>query len=222
MAIRIDQIEHVSETRQTRSLKTGSRIARLVLIGLALAAPLAACAPRAAGGGAQAAGAGATLGGPFTLVDQDGKAVDQHVLDGKWSVVFFGYTFCPDFCPTTLTTLGQTMAVLGPRAQNLQVVFISVDPERDTPAQLKQYLSSRVFPRNVVGLTGTPAQVAQAAHEYDVYYQKDGTGPNYTVDHSTVLYLMDPQGRFHGPLADGETPQQQATEISQAMSGAPA
>jgi protein SCO1/2 len=112
------------------------------------------------------------------------------------------------------------MDVLGPKAANLQVVFITVDPARDTPQQLKTYLSSRVFPKNLIGLTGTPDQIAQAAKEYDVYYQKDGTGSNYTVDHSTVLYLMDPQGHFHGPLSEGETPQQQADEISKAMSGA--
>ena len=142
------------------------------------------------------------------------------MLNGKWSIVFFGYTFCPDFCPTTLTTLGQTMTVLGPKAQNTQVVFITVDPARDTPAALKTYISSRVFPKNIIGLTGTPEQIAQVAKEYVVFYQKDGTGPNYTVDHSTALYLMDPQGRFHGVIADGETPQQQAQEISAAMNGA--
>ncbi len=159
-------------------------------------------------------------GGPFTLVDQDGHAVDQRVLNGKWSIVFFGYTYCPDFCPTTLTNLGQTMALLGPAAQKLQVVFITVDPDRDSPQVLKTYLSSHVFPKNIIGLTGTPAQIAQAAKAYVVYYQKDGTGPTYTVDHSTALYLMDPEGRFHGVLADGLTPQEQAQQLTAVMNGA--
>lgn len=142
------------------------------------------------------------------------------MLNGKWSVVFFGYTFCPDFCPTTLTTLGKAMDALGPKAKDTQVVFITVDPARDTPAELKTYLSSRVFPKNIIGLTGTPAQIAQVAKGYMVFYQKEGTGPNYTMDHSTALYLMDPQGKFHGVIADGLTPQQDAQQISQAMSGA--
>jgi protein SCO1/2 len=158
-------------------------------------------------------------GGPFNLVDQDGRAVDQRVLNGKWSIVFFGYTFCPDFCPTTLTTLGRTMTQLGPAAQRVQVVFITIDPDRDSPKELKTYLSSRVFPKNIIGLTGTPAQIAQEAKAYVVYYQKDGTGPSYTVDHSTALYLMDPNGRFHGVIADGLTPQEQAQQITAAMNG---
>jgi len=162
----------------------------------------------------------AAIGGPFTLVDQDGKPVDQRVLTGKWSIVFFGYTFCPDFCPTTLTTLGKAMDALGPKAKDVQVVFITVDPARDTPGLLKAYLSSRVFPKNIIGLTGADDQIAQVAKAYKVFYQKEGSGPNYTMDHSTALYVMDPKGNFHGVIADGLTPEQDAQQISQAMSGA--
>ena len=154
------------------------------------------------------------------MVDENGRTVDQSVLKGKWSIVFFGYTFCPDFCPLTLTTLGRTMTELGPKATNLQVVFITVDPARDTPSELKTYLSSKAFPRNTVGLTGTPAQIAQVAKDYGVYYQKAGSGPTYTVDHSTTLYLIDPSGHFRSVLADGETPKEQAGEIAQAMQAA--
>jgi protein SCO1/2 len=197
-----------------------SRLTSVFVMAVALAAT-AACAPQGRPNAAQTPVATAQVpGGPFALVDQDGKPADQRVLNGKWSLVFFGYTFCPDFCPTTLTNLGKTMSVLGPGAQNVQVVFVSVDPDRDTPKQLKTYLASPVFPKNIIGLTGTPAQVAAAARAYDVFYQKDGTGPNYTVDHSTAIYLMDPQGRYHGVIADGETPQQQAAEITAAMNGA--
>jgi protein SCO1/2 len=109
---------------------------------------------------------------------------------------------------------------MGPSAQKLQVVFITVDPGRDSPKELKTYLSSHVFPKNIVGLTGTPAQIAQAAREYGVYYQQDGTGPTYTVDHSTALYLMDPSGRYHGVIADGLTPQEQQQQLAAAMNGA--
>jgi protein SCO1/2 len=180
---------------------------------------LTACAPHG-GVACSAAQAPDTPGGPFHLVDQDGKPVDQRVLGGKWSVVFFGYTFCPDFCPTTLTTLGKAMDVLGPKAKDVQVVFVTVDPARDTPAEMKTYISSRVFPKNILGLTGTPAQIADVAKRYVVFYQKEGSGPNYTMDHSTALYLMDPCGKFHSVIADGLTPDQDAQAISDAMRGA--
>lgn len=199
--------------QRPRSLRLAP-LAGALLLGLA--GVLSACSPKAAALGHDNGGG---PGGPFTLVDQDGRTVNQSLLDGKWSIVFFGYTFCPDFCPTTLTTLGQAMSDLGPKAKDVQVVFITIDPARDTPGEMKTYLSSRVFPRNMVGLTGTPQEIAKVAKEYVVYYQKEGTGPNYTMDHSTALYLMDPQGRFHSVIADGLTPQQDAQQISQAMSG---
>jgi len=184
-----------------------------------LAAGLPACS-RHTGTAASAQAAADAPGGPFTLVNQDGKPVDQSVLNGKWSVVFFGYTFCPDFCPTTLTTLGQTMSLLGPRAKDVQVVFVTIDPARDSPAALKTYLSSRVFPKNIMGLTGTSAQIAQVAKGYKVYYQKEGTGSNYSMDHSTALYLMSPDGQFRTVIADGLTPQQDAQQLTDAMRGA--
>jgi len=189
--------------------------ARVAAASLA-AALLCACAPAAPSAGSGAGGPG----GPFTLVDQDGRAVDQRLLTGKWSLVFFGYTYCPDVCPTTLAALGQAMKDLGPAAGRVQVVFITVDPARDTPGALKRYLSAPAFPKNLVGLTGTPAEIAQVAKEYVVYYQKDGTGPNYTMDHSTAIYLMDPAGRYHGVIADGLTPQEDARQIASAMDGA--
>ena len=195
-------------------MKLSQLAAALALVAASMS--LSACG-RGATASTQAASRGP--GGPFTLVDQDGRPVDQRVLNGKWSIVFFGYTYCPDFCPTTLTTLGKAMEALGDKAKDTQVVFITVDPDRDTPTELKTYLSSRVFPKNVIGLTGTPDQVAQAAKAYKVFYQKDGSGKGYTVDHSTALYLMDPQGMFHGVIADGLTPEQDAQQISAAMSG---
>jgi len=186
---------------------------------MALAGGFSACAPHGSNA-AQTDTGHAAPGGAFSLVDQDGKPTTQSVLNGKWSVVFFGYTFCPDFCPTTLTTLGQAMTQLGPRAKDVQVVFITVDPARDTPAALKTYMTSRVFPKNMIGLTGAPDQVARAAKDYFVYYQKEGSGSNYTMDHSTALYLMGPDGRFRTVIADGLTPQQDAQQIAQAMQGA--
>jgi protein SCO1/2 len=161
----------------------------------------------------------AAIGGPFHLVDQDGKAVDQSVLKGKWSAVFFGYTFCPDFCPTNLQTLARAQDQLGARGKDFQVVFISIDPERDTPQLLKTYLGNQGFPKGAVGLTGTPAQVAEAAKVYRAYYHKAGQGPDYLMDHSSVTYLMDPQGRFVEPIREGVTPDEVAKQISKAMAG---
>src|ERR1700744_1986186 len=108
----------------------------------------------------------AAIGGPFHLTDQAGKPTDQKVLNKKWSAVFFGYTYCPEACPTTLLALGQTEKLLGPKANDFQTVFISVDPERDTPKVLTNYLSNTSFPRRTIGLTGTSQQVADAAHAY--------------------------------------------------------
>ena len=106
---------------------------------------------------------------------------------------------------------------LGPRGADLQTVFISVDPERDTPEQLKTYLSLEAFPEGVVGLTGTPEQIEQVAKSYYVYYRKSGEGPDYTIDHSTAAYLMDPQGRFNRVLAYGLAPDEMARLIRSAM-----
>ncbi|HWQ85904.1 SCO family protein [Brevundimonas sp.] len=159
----------------------------------------------------------ATIGGPFQLVNQEGQAVDQTMLDGKWSLVFFGFTWCPDFCPTTLTMLEATKRQLGERAKDVQIVFVSVDPERDTPQALKDYLSSDGFPQGVIGLTGTPEQVKAAADAYRAYYQKVGEGEGYTMNHSLTVYLMGPDGRFRTALAHDLGPQRAAQAIERTM-----
>ncbi|MBN9319791.1 MAG: SCO family protein [Caulobacterales bacterium] len=161
----------------------------------------------------------AAVGGPFTLVDQDGKPVDEKVLNGKWSAVFFGFTYCPDVCPTTLQTLAAAADRLGPRAKDLRVVFISVDPERDTPEKMKAYVDAAHLPEGSMGLTGTVAQTDAAAKVYRVFHEKAGEGPNYLINHSTAVYLMDPKGRFVRPLAYGLTPDQTADQIKAAMQG---
>ncbi|MFN4069267.1 MAG: SCO family protein, partial [Brevundimonas aurantiaca] len=130
------------------------------------------------------------VGGDFQLVNQDGRPVDQTMLNGKWSLVFFGFTYCPEFCPTTLAELAAVQQRLGDKADDLQIVFVSIDPERDTPQQLKDYLSSDGFPKGTIGLTGTPDQVAQAAKAYRAYYEKVGEGEGYTMNHSLTVYLM--------------------------------
>ena len=164
--------------------------------------------PRGAAGTALAN----AIGGPFQLVDQNGKTVTDADLKGKWHLVFFGYTHCPDTCPTALNEMALALDQLGPKKSSVGVMFITVDPERDTPAVLKDYLAS--FDAPVVGLTGTPAEVAQAAKDYRVYYAKhprpDG---GYDMDHSAVIYIMDPQGRFTATF----TPDAPADEIAKRL-----
>lgn len=168
--------------------------------------------------GAQRPAASAVeVGGPFRLVDQDGRPADQSVLKGKWSAVFFGFTYCPEACPTTLLALGQAQDLLGPKAQDFQTVFISVDPGRDTPAAVKAYLDNPAFPKRTLGLTGTPAQVDAVARGYHVFYQKAGEGADYTVNHSTISYLMNPKGQFACVLPYNLPPDQLAERIGKAM-----
>ena len=178
-----------------------------------------------ADGGRPAYGAGAVvastgqpqLGGAFQLVDQDGRSVDESLLEGKWSLVFFGFTWCPDYCPTTLTMLEATKRRLGARADDLQIVFITVDPDRDTPQALKDYLSSDGFPEGVIGLTGTPQQIADVAEAYAAPYQKVGEGEGYTMNHGLTIYLMGPDGKFRAPLAHDLGPERAAQVIERVM-----
>ncbi|WP_309093013.1 SCO family protein [Phenylobacterium sp.] len=159
----------------------------------------------------------AAVGGPFQLVDQTGATVDQDVLKGKWSAVFFGFTHCPDICPTTLFEMAQVERELAGQAGDLQTVFISVDPQRDTVGQVAAYLNNPDFPKQLVGLTGTPEQVDRAAKAYHVYYSKSGEGADYTVNHASYTYLMSPKGRFVCVLPYELTPEQTAAKIKAAM-----
>ncbi|MDB5454511.1 MAG: electron transport protein SCO1/SenC [Caulobacter sp.] len=159
------------------------------------------------------------IGGPFQLVDQNGRPTTEKALKGQWNAVFFGFTYCPDVCPGTLQALTAATERLGPKARDLKIVFISVDPGRDNPTQMKAYLAAGGYPASTLGLTGTPEQVAAAAKAYRVYYQKAGDGDAYLVNHSSTVYLMDPKGRFDRPLAYGLTPDQMADQIKAAMAG---
>lgn len=161
----------------------------------------------------------AAVGGPFQLVDQNGAPTTEKVLKGRWSAVFFGFTYCPDVCPGTLQGLAAATELLGDEAKDLQIVFISIDPERDSAAQMKAYLSADYVPKSTIGLTGTQAQVDAAAKAYKVYYAKVGTGPGYTMDHSTLIYLMDPKGRFSTVIPYNQPPADIAARIKAAMAG---
>ncbi len=194
--------------------RAGLNPSRRTLVGLfAMAALLTAC------DNSSRPSPPSDIGGPFQLTDQNGGRVDQRILLGKWSAVFFGYTFCPDVCPTTLTTLATAIDRLGSEARRFQVIFVTIDPARDTPTQLKTYLSSPAFPKGTIGLTGTPTEIAQIARGYRVYYGKAGEGPDYSMDHTAIVYLMDPRGRFSQPIGFGQAPARIAEQIKSAMRG---
>lgn len=141
--------------------------------------------------------AGARIGGPFTLTDQDGKTVTDADFTGKYRIVYFGYTYCPDVCPTDLTKIGAALRTLDKQAprtvQKIVPLFITVDPERDKPAQLKEYVGN--FHPRLIGLTGTPRAIAQVAKEYAVAYMKQPTPSGYLMGHTQVAYLMGPDGK---------------------------
>jgi protein SCO1 len=137
------------------------------------------------------------IGGPFTLVDETGAQVTETALKGRPTVMYFGYTFCPEVCPTTLTELAQWIRMLGPDADKLNYVFVTVDPERDTPKVMHDYVSA--FDPRIRGFTGTPDQIAKVAREYRVYYKRIPTSDGgYAIDHTAGLYLMDSKIRFLG------------------------
>ena len=136
------------------------------------------------------------LGGPFTLTDQNGKTVTDADYRGKYLLIYFGYTYCPDMCPTGLQAIAHTLDQLGPDAAKVQPLFVTIDPARDTADKLKDYDAS--FHPRIIGLTGTADQIAAIAKEYQVYYAKgEQVDENdYMMDHSSLIYLMDPQGHF--------------------------
>jgi protein SCO1/2 len=142
----------------------------------------------------------APIGAPFELVDQEGHTVTDKTFLGRPSVIFFGYTSCPDVCPTTLMDLSNWLKALGSRADKLNVLFISIDPQRDTPAHLRDFLSS--FDPRIRGLTGTNEQIVAVAREFRVYYKRveesDGT---YSMGHTGAIYLMDKTGQFAASLS---------------------
>jgi protein SCO1/2 len=169
------------------------------IIGLLVAVMLLAAGAYLFLSGAQPAAL--TVGGPFSLIDGDGHPVTDQTWRGKYMLVYFGYTYCPDVCPTTLSAVADALDKLGPKADRIQPLFITVDPKRDTTSVVKQYAAA--FGPRFIGLTGSPEQIAAAAKAYRVYYAEHRTGPgpdDYSMDHSSVLYLMGPDGRFIQPV----------------------
>ncbi len=139
----------------------------------------------------------ALVGGPFTLTDDSGKRVTDKDYRGRYMLVFFGYTSCPDICPAGLQLISAALENLGPKADQITPIFVSVDPDRDTPEKLAAYVKN--FNPRLVGLTGTPEEIAAVATAYKVYYKKvpNADAPDdYGMDHTSIIYLMDPRGEF--------------------------
>ncbi|WP_454916642.1 SCO family protein [Xanthobacter sediminis] len=156
--------------------------------------------------------AGAAVGGPFALVDQNGAPVTEAALKGKPSLVFFGFTHCPDVCPTALFEMSEIFRALGPDADKIQAFFVTVDPERDTPEVMKSYLGS--FAPQLRGLTGSPQNMDAMKKEYRVYSRKAPlSGGDYTMDHTAVVYLMDKTGTFVAPFNSKQPPDAAAAEL---------
>ncbi len=166
-----------------------------------------------------ASGDGPSIGGAFTLENDAGQIVTARDFRGKYMLVYFGYTVCPDVCPTALNAMTAALQKLGPKARDLTPIFITVDPARDTPEVVRRYTAA--FSPNLIGLTGTPAEIAKVAREYRVYYAKHVTGPgpdDYSMDHSSIIYLMGPDGRFIAPIPAEQSPAAMAADIERRLS----
>jgi protein SCO1/2 len=156
--------------------------------------------------------AASAIGGPFRLVDHNGRVVTDEGLKGKPFLVFFGFTHCPDVCPTTLFEVSEILTRLGSDAERVNALFVTVDPERDTAEKLKDYLSS--FHPQLRGVTGTPAEIAVIEKAYRVYAKKVPLeSGGYTMDHTALVYLMDKEGRFVAPFNMKRTPEEAAREL---------
>jgi len=163
-------------------------------------------------GGLRGVTAPAAIGGAFQLTDQAGQTVTDKNLRGKPTLIFFGFTHCPDVCPTSLFEISEVLKAMGKDADRVNALFVSVDPERDTAAAMKDYLSS--FDPHLKGLTGNPESIAKVLSAYRVYSKKvplkDG---DYTMDHTALIYLMDRDGRFVSPFNLKRTPAEAATDL---------
>jgi cytochrome oxidase Cu insertion factor (SCO1/SenC/PrrC family) len=193
---------------RTRLMVYGSALAVVFAVLLGVAWYVAR-----SGGGLPAQGA-PLIGGPFTLVDQHGRKVTDQDFAGRFMLVYFGYTFCPDICPLSLSNMVQAIGLLEPeQAERVVPIFITVDPARDTVAQMAKY--APLFDPRLVALTGTPAEIKQAAKAYRVYYSKveNGRSGDYLMDHSAFIYLMGPDGKYRRHFGHDVTPEKMAAAI---------
>jgi protein SCO1/2 len=190
--------------RTTRPLIVVAAFASSLVVGLVVVLWLL--------GGLRGVTAPAAIGGPFQLTDQAGQAVTEKNLQGRPSLIFFGFTHCPDVCPTSLFEISEVLRAMGKDADRVNAYFVSVDPERDTAGAMKDYLSS--FDPHLKGLTGDPEAVAKVISGFRVYAKKvplkDG---DYTMDHTALIYLMDRDGKFVAPFNLKRTPEEAAKDL---------
>ncbi|MDE1918483.1 MAG: SCO family protein [Sphingomonadales bacterium] len=199
-----------------RGAMTNTRtLLRAMTVALALCT-LSACGKGGAGADERPPLADAAVGGPFTLIDKNGKTVHWSDFDGRYRIVYFGYTFCPDACPTDMNVIGQALAKLDKKHPELTArivpLFITVDPARDTPQVVGQFAAA--FSPRVIGLTGTKDEIDKAAKEFAVYYEKGASTPGgYLINHSRTVYLMGTKGEPIAILPADQGPDAVAAEI---------
>src|ERR1700754_1263156 len=194
--------------RTTRPLVVIAAFASSLVVGLVVVLWLL--------GGLRGVTAPSAIGGPFQLTDQAGQAVTEKNLQGRPTLIFFGFTHCPDVCPTSLFEISEILRAMGTDADKVNAYFISVDPERDTASAMKDYLAS--FDPHLKGLTGDPAAVQKVLTEYRVYAKKvplkDG---DYTMDHTALIYLMDRDGKFVSPFNLKRAPEEAAADLKRCL-----
>ena len=222
----LDPVEPEKDTPEPKKSSGGKLL--LLLVGIVIVAFVLVLAGTeyfakrgsgTAGGGTQSE-SGPSVGGPFTLVNHEGETVTEEDFLGKYMLVFFGYTYCPDVCPTALSDMAAALDMLGDeKAKQITPVFISVDPARDTPDHLAEYVS--FFHSRTVGLTGSEEQIKAAAREYRGYYRlNEPTGDDpqdYLVDHTSIIYLMGPEGKLVTHFSHGTDPKAMAERIGQIL-----
>ncbi|MEM6491448.1 MAG: SCO family protein [Pseudomonadota bacterium] len=195
---------------------------RTVALGLlgagavALAAGAVMLSP--SGGAMTAAPKNAGVGGPFALTAQDGRIVTDEDLRGRPFAIFFGFTHCPDICPTTLFEMSVAMERLGPDADAMNFVFVTVDPDRDTPERLATYLAH--FDERMIGLAGDAEETADIARQYRVIYEKVPTSGDYTMNHTATIFLMDAEGEYAGAISYGESAELQIKKLRRLVGAA--
>lgn len=181
-----------------------------------LALGLSACGDKPAQSGKVTSSGTADIGGAYTLVNQNGETVTQETYAGKPQLIYFGFTYCPDICPTALQQMAVAQDRLAEKGEDVQYMFISVDPERDTPEVLAQYVTANGFPDGLIGLTGTPEQVETAKQAFKVYANKvedESSSAAYMVDHSSIIYFLDAQGELVDFFTHTSSPVDIATRV---------
>jgi len=190
----------------------------LIALAIGTAGLLFVTLPGDEAGFPQRSSGAALIGGPFELVMHDGSAVTNETFKGELMLIYFGFTFCPDVCPTELQIMSTALDLVGERAAQVRPILISIDPERDTVEAMAQYVSH--FHSRMTGLTGTPEQIAAAARAYRIYYERvedPSSNAAYTMDHSSIVYLMDKEGQFITHFGPGTQPEKMAETIRDAL-----